>query len=184
MTRTALEHIIRASASIAEDDEIVVVGSQSILAQFPDAPEELVVSVEADVFPRNRPERWDLIDGSIGEESPFHRTFGYYAQGVGEETSVLPAGWKERLVPIKNENTRGATGWCLDVHDLALAKCVAGREKGLEFLSALARHGMVRPEVLRERERTLPVEGPVAALVAARLDRIFGPSTMSRPEPS
>jgi hypothetical protein len=64
MTRAELEHVIRAAADIAADDDIVIVGSQSILGQFPDAPPELRVSVEADVFPRHHPERADLIDGS------------------------------------------------------------------------------------------------------------------------
>jgi len=94
MTREQLEHIIRASATIADDDEIVVIGSQAVLGQFPDAPEELCRSMEADVWPRNHPERWELVDGSIGELSPFHETFGYYAQGVGPETAVLPDGWR------------------------------------------------------------------------------------------
>jgi hypothetical protein len=84
--RSELERLIRAAADIADDDAIIVVGSQSILAQFPDAPAELRVSVEADVFPRHRPERADLIDGSIGEGSPFHATYGYYAQGVDAST--------------------------------------------------------------------------------------------------
>ena len=79
MTRQQLEHIIRASAEIADDDEIVIISGQSILGQFPDAPAELRVSVEADVFPKNHPERWEVIDGSIGEGSPFHETYGYYA---------------------------------------------------------------------------------------------------------
>lgn len=38
MTRGQLEHVIRAAAAIAGDREIVVVGSQAILGQFPDAP--------------------------------------------------------------------------------------------------------------------------------------------------
>ena len=59
------------------------------------------MSVEADVFPENKPARWDLIDGTIGEGSPFHSTFGYCAQGVDETTALLPAGWKTRLVPIR-----------------------------------------------------------------------------------
>lgn len=42
MNRAQLEHIIRASAAIAGDDEIVVIGSQAILGQFPTPPEELV----------------------------------------------------------------------------------------------------------------------------------------------
>lgn len=53
MTRAQLEHIIRAAAATADTRDIVVVGSQSLLATFPDAPPELTRSVEADVFPRD-----------------------------------------------------------------------------------------------------------------------------------
>ena len=90
MTRSELEHIIRAAGSIANDSEIVIIGSQSILGQFPDAPASLLVSAEADVFPMRDPQLSDLIDGSIGEGSPFHEMFGYYAQGVDDKTATLP----------------------------------------------------------------------------------------------
>ena len=108
MKRIDLEHIIRAAAEIADDTEIIVIGSQAILGSFPNAPEILLISMEADVYPKNHPERSDLIDGSIGELSPFHDEFGYYAQGVDETTAILPDGWKDRLVLVRNENTRGA----------------------------------------------------------------------------
>jgi hypothetical protein len=87
MTREQLEHVIRASAAIAGVEDIVVIGSQSVLGQFPNAPAELLVSREADVYPLRHPERSDLIDGSIGEGSPFERQFGYYAHGVDDTTS-------------------------------------------------------------------------------------------------
>jgi len=45
-----VEHIIRAAGSIADDHEIIVLGSSSIFAQFPDIPEEFLQSIEADVF--------------------------------------------------------------------------------------------------------------------------------------
>src|SRR5215218_5739174 len=134
MTREQLEHLIRAASVIADDDTIVVIGSQAILGQFPDAPESMRVSVEADLFPLNHPERADVIEGSIGEPSPVHETCRYDAQGVAEETAVLPEGWRERLVVIRNENTRGAKGLCLEIHDLLVAKAIAGREKDLAFL--------------------------------------------------
>jgi hypothetical protein len=38
VTRAQLEHLLRAAAAIADDDEIVVIGSQAILGQFPEAP--------------------------------------------------------------------------------------------------------------------------------------------------
>ncbi len=158
MTRAQLEHLIRASADIANDDEIIVIGSQAILAEFPNAPADLLVSVEADVYPKNEPERADLIDGSIGELSPFHDTYGYYAQGVGETTAVLPAGWQDRLVPIRNQNTRGATGWCLEAHDLVISKCVAGREKDRRFCATAIRHGLVNARTLEDRLQTTPID--------------------------
>ena len=108
MTRSELEHLIRAAGAIAKDREIVVIGSQAVLGEYPDAPPALLVSMEADVFPRDHPQDSILIDGGIGERSIFHETFGYYAHGVDETTATLPEGWRERLVPIRNENTRGA----------------------------------------------------------------------------
>jgi dihydrofolate reductase len=38
MQRSELEHLIRASGEVAGDDEIIIIGSQAILGQFPDAP--------------------------------------------------------------------------------------------------------------------------------------------------
>ena len=173
MTRAELEHLIRAAADIADDEAIIVVGSQAILGQFPDAPAELRVSVEADVYPRHRPERADLIDGSIGEGSPFHATYGYYAQGVDASTSVLPTGWEERLVPIRNANTRGATGWCLDVHDLLIAKAVAGREKYRAFIQDAARYGLVDEGAARARLAITPLDPSVRQRVEQTLTAGF-----------
>jgi hypothetical protein len=168
MNRAQLEHVIRASAAIANDDEIIVVG-QSILGQFPSPPPELCVSMEADVYPKNHPEQADLIDGSIGELSPFHATFGYYAQGVSPETAILPAGWQDRLIPVSNANTHGATGWCLEVHDLVLSKYIAGREKDLDFVAAAARHGLVERDVLLSRLATVQVDESLRRLAEQRI---------------
>jgi hypothetical protein len=175
MRRADLEHIIRASADISDDDEIIVIGSQSILGQFPRAPGDLLVSVEADVYPRNHPERWELIDGSIGELSPFHTTFGYYAQGVQPGTAILPEGWEDRLVTVCNPNTRGAKGLCLEVHDLAVSKYVAGREKDRVFLSAAIRHELIDQNILLERLAKTSLDDPRRELAEARIGRDFKP---------
>jgi hypothetical protein len=171
--RSDLEHIIRAAAETANDPEIVVLGSQAILGSFPEAPPELLVSMEPDVYPKNHPERADLIDGSIGEGSPFHDLYGYYARGVDENTAVLPRGWKERLVALKNENTRGNTGWCLEPHDLVVAKVVAGREKDLLFLTEAARFGLVSRDTLLERLASTEIEEGLRPQVVARLKQAF-----------
>lgn len=92
MRRSELEHLIRAAAAITDQNEIMVIGSQSILGSVPDAPAELLQSMEADLYPLRRSDLADLIDGAIGELSPFEKGFGYYAQRVGSETAFIPVG--------------------------------------------------------------------------------------------
>ena len=172
MQRHQLEHIIRAAAGITGAQTFVIVGSQAVLGQFPHAPDDLLVSIEVDIFSPRDPADSDLIDGSIGEGSPFHQTFGYYAHGVGADTAVLPAGWQDRLVPVHNQNTGGGTGLCLEVHDLAVSKLVAGREKDLAFLSALLRQRLADATTIRLRLAVTPLETERRTLCDARLKRI------------
>lgn len=169
MTRAQLEHLLRAAAAVVDDDEIVVIGSQAVLGQFPEAPAEMLVSMEADLFPRNHPERSELIDGSIGELSPFHDTFGYYAEGVSPNTAKLPQGWEQRLVVVPVGDVRG---YCLEIHDLVLAKLAAGREKDYDFGRAASRHAMIDGTALRERSVTMPIDEASRTRLRESIDRL------------
>jgi hypothetical protein len=173
LTRSELEHIIRAAGEITKDAQIVVIGSQAVLGAVPDAPATLCASMEADVYPRNKPELAEEIDGAIGEGSAFHARFGYYAQGVGPETATLPRGWRSRLVSIKNANTRGIEGLCLEPHDLAISKYVAGREKDRAFTRELARYRLTSRQVLHARLEDTKLSAAMRSVVAARIDRDF-----------
>lgn len=125
------------------------------------------------MYPKHAIDRADLIDGSIGEGSAFHESFGYYAQGVGPRTATLPAGWQRRLVRVFNENTNGITGLCLEVHDLAVSKYVAGREKDLEFTAALAAHHMTRKATLLARLTRTRLPTTLRPIAHARILRHF-----------
>ena len=171
MQRQQLEHIIRAAAGITGAKEFVIIGSQAVLGQFPDSPAELLVSIEADIFSLRNTADADLIDGSIGEGSPFHQTFGYYAHGVGVDTAILPSGWKERLIPIQNENTGGGTGLCLEIHDLAVSKLIAAREKDMNFVRALLHYQLAKVEIICERLKTAQISSSQQQLCLARLQK-------------
>jgi|APFre7841882724_1041349.scaffolds.fasta_scaffold07846_4 hypothetical protein len=174
MNRLQLEHIIRAAGSIADDNEVVILGSASVFAQFPDLPGHFLLSIEADVFPKNKPHRSDTIDGSIEELSPFHDAFGYYAHGVSKETaSNLPVGWDKRLIPIRSDNTGGVTGWCLDIHDLIAGKYVSARDKDLEFVRTAIKQGLVKEHILRERIEMLNIDASQKAGILDRLTSDF-----------
>jgi hypothetical protein len=123
MKREEFEHVIRAAAEVVED-EVVVIGSQAVLGQYPDAPPSLLRQPRLTYFPERRQIEPKEIDGAIGDGSRFHATFGYYAHGVGPETATPPAGWEERLVrvelPTTTTNGERVVAWCLEVHDLVL----------------------------------------------------------------
>jgi hypothetical protein len=170
MKRQDLEHLIRAAGAIAQAEEIVIIGSQAILAMYPTAPDELLVSQKADLYPAHDPAKADLIDGSIGELSPFHEQFGYYAHGVGPETAVLPKNWRSRSVKIQNTNTAGVAGICPHPADLAASKLVAGRERDLKYVRVLLQHRLVTLEEVQSSISELPNE--YSGQAAARLRQV------------
>lgn len=145
-----LRHILRAAAAITGENVFVVIGSQAILGSHPDAPKSLRKSVEGDTYPKNHPDKSIEVDGAIGELSPFHQEFGYYAHGVSPETATLPDGWDQRLIELQVNDPLGTIGLCLEKHDLAFSKLAAGREKDIDFILELLKHRLInRGKLLR-----------------------------------
>lgn len=171
MTREELEHIIRASADVTDQYEFVIIGSQSMLGPVPNPEKIFVVSMEADIYPLKSPELSDKIDGAIGEASPFHEMYGYYAQGVGPDTAVLPSGWIGRVHKVQNSNTNDRIGYCLSTLDLFLAKAIAGREKDRKFCMALLSYGYVTLDGVLDLVPTMPIDSDEQRKLRATIRR-------------
>jgi hypothetical protein len=159
MNREEFEHVVRAAADVVEE-EIVVIGSQAILAQHPEAPEEMLRSAELDVFPLIEVDKADQIDGAIGDGSAFHEQYGYYAHGVGPEAVIAPVGWEDRLVrvelPAAQRKDGTVVAWCLEKHDLILAKLAAGRQHDQEFVASAIESDLVDTQQLLLGVELLP----------------------------
>lgn len=172
MLKAELEHIIRAASAITNQYEIIVVGSQSVLGSVDSPPPGCLMSKEADLIIPGNEKLWNLIDGAIGEGSPFDDSFGYYAQGVDSTTCILPAGWRDRLVRLQSQNTDGKAGLCLDVTDLFLAKCAANREKDRDFNLLLLQHGKVDERIALERVALMPLDEPAKQRMTQLITRL------------
>ncbi len=176
MKREQLEHVLRACAAIVNEKSFVVVGSQAVLLPHPDAPADLLLSNEIDLYPALHPELSDLIDGAIGQLSMFHDTYGYYADGVGPDTAVMPADWMKFA---KLHCIGEITVICPDLHDLAAAKCVAGRDKDAAWVRSLLRHGLIDLPKLLARLTALASVGiqvePLLAWARRRAAETDGP---------
>ena len=76
MRREQLEHVLRAASTVVHERDVLVIGSQSVLASIPDdrLPPEATTSIEADLafFDDPADEKADQVDGAIGELSQFH----------------------------------------------------------------------------------------------------------------
>ena len=161
--RKELEHAIRAVCDVTGDTEVYVFGSQAILGQFPNAPDALRQSAEADIAPVHAVGMSTVIDAHIGELSQFHQTHGFYVQGVDIDTPVLPTGWQRRAIKVKNPNTNDRTGWCLEVHDLAVSKLAAFRDKDRDFVRVLIAEDLINARTLLLRISQLPTSDRVPA---------------------
>ena len=102
VTRDQLEHALRAVRTVTDESVFVIIGSQAILGQFPDAPEELLISPEVDIYAPANPEASDLIQGACREHADFPRTHEFYIDGVSPTTAVVPGGWRNRAIPLCN----------------------------------------------------------------------------------
>jgi hypothetical protein len=147
MKKREVDHVLRAAGRITGEKQFIIIGSQSLHGKYPDLPDDLVRSFEVDLMALKKADRTEWLE-VIGAYSSFHESFGYYADPVDQKTATLPKGWKGRLVNLPPGDTDGVRGLCLDPHDLAIAKYVAGREKDMIFTGELARRGLVSQERL------------------------------------
>jgi hypothetical protein len=142
MKKQQVDHVLRAAGRITGEKQFIIIGSQSLHGKHPDLPDQILASAEVDLIASRATDRTDWLN-EIGADSPFHASFGYYADPVDETTARLPRGWKGRLVHLSPGDTDGVKGLCLDPHDLAIAKYFARREKDRTFTRELARRGIV-----------------------------------------
>jgi len=176
MNKQQVDHVLRAAGRIlaarGKGKKFVIIGSQALHGKFPDFPDQLVRSIELDLFEIDDAEAVELLE-VIGRDSPFHEQFGYYADPVGTGTAILPKGWKQRLVNLGPGDTEGAKGLCLEPHDLAISKYAAARDKEREFLAGMVAHGMLEKDRLLKLLAVTPVEEAKRAAMAAAIERDF-----------
>jgi len=170
MKRNQLEHVLRAASRITGESDLLVVGSAAILGSYheEELPDEATRSDEADIAVFDDPtgDRSHDLEGSLGAGSPFHEEFGYFVDGVDVSTAIVPAGWRDRLVLYQTPGSEPGRGWCLERHDLAVSKLVAGRAKDFEFVDALAKADLLDLGTVRERLVGVPRDRALPAFLA------------------
>lgn len=122
----ALTRLIDQVRTIAPSRRILVFGSSSLFASFPDDPPSLIgveVTKDADFFldPDNAEVRLAL-EQTCGEDEAFHVSTGYYGDFVDLRLADnFPSGWRDRLVAMPGFDDVFA----LDPVDMCVTKIAA-----------------------------------------------------------
>jgi hypothetical protein len=172
MKKWQVDHVLRSAGRITGEKRFVIIGSQSLHGKFPDLADEIVRSAEVDLIASRHVARTDWLN-AIGQDSTFHEEFGYYADPVDEMTATLPNGWRSRLVTLPPGDTDGVSALCLDPHDLAIAKYVAGRDKDRVFNRELAARAITSRERLLELLALTTVDEAARARIEAAIELDF-----------
>jgi len=148
----ALKHMAGVALAITRGGRIIVFGSSSLLGSVPDADQrfELVRrSLDADfILDPFDDQIARVAQDALGVDTEFERQFGYHADIVRPMAfENFPPGWEARLKPL--EDCAGV--FCLEPHDMAVAKLFAGRPKDITLLADLMREGLLDVEVLAKR---------------------------------
>lgn len=147
-----LVETVKAIARLFETDKVFIIGSQSILLSWPDAPIILRTSGEIDAYPENAriweithkdldpdfpPEASEEINAFFGEGSDFHRNHGFYIDGVDENTARLPADWNTRAIykPVDVDG-RPVLAVAPCPEDIIVSKLARLSDKDKEFVEA------------------------------------------------
>jgi hypothetical protein len=150
--RDDFREALRRASEITADRDLVVIGSQSLHGSFNMAVLQeqavLTLSMEIDVLTADDPDGNKVF--ALLARGGAHA--GAEIDGVDITTSALPEGWVDRLVPFPLDDTPEAViAWCLDPHDLVVAKAIAGREKDWRFIRAAVSATLVDPQECLQR---------------------------------
>ena len=123
--------LIRHVSAVAQTAQPIIVGSQSLHAVTSQLPEIVRQSTECDfLFYGDLSAARERVNQTLGVFSDFQQAHGYWADALGLATVVLPPDWEQRLQPLLDEAGE-IVARCVEIHDVAISKFVAGRDKAV-----------------------------------------------------
>lgn len=173
MNLAALQHLTNAASALADDCRLVVIGSASLLATFPEMGRDdgpLAQTFDADLCPEPFDETTALmLDQALGESKAFHLRHGYHADIVRPTIfETLPARWQDRLVPVPGVEK----AFALDPVDLAAVKVLVGRAKDVNLVRLLIQGKRVTWQAVSDRVFQIELDERLLRQVAQKLEEL------------
>ena len=150
MNLQALFAMFKEAQRLSGHTDFVVIGSLSILGleQNFDIPDAMTLSNDVDCYTPADPDRIFDVVGALGENSPYHKTSGFFLDAVSPELPSLPDGWQGRLIKVERD---GLKAWFLDPNDAALSKYARGEPRDRRWIQAGILAGVVSMPIIKTR---------------------------------
>jgi hypothetical protein len=170
----ALQHLLRSAQALAEDCEIIVLGSASLLASFPflgDDAGPLASTYDADLCPSPFDETTAvMLSQALGESQAFHLRHGYHADILRPAIfETLPSGWRDRVVRVPGCDFASA----LEPNDLAVVKMLVARGKDINLVRVLNGVGFLDGKVVADRLRQMELDEKLIRRSSAAWQQAF-----------
>ncbi len=171
MQKSDLFELVRQIKQIAPEEIPIIVGSQAVHVITQILPEIVQQSIECDfLLASEKSETRAEINKKLGVFSSYQLEHGFYADALGLATVILPTGWQERLQKFEDENGN-VIAYVAEIHDIAISKLIAGREKDFLFLKELFVREFIEIDVFLERV-FLVQSMPQSAVLVSRLEKL------------
>lgn len=171
MRKSDLFELVREIKRLAPDEMPIIVGSQAVHAVASFLPEIVQQSIECDfLFAGGKTATRTEVNKKLGVFSSYQLEHGFYADALGLATVVLPTGWRERLQPLEDENGN-VVAFCAEIHDVAVSKLIAGREKDFLFLKEAFLREYISIDEFLERAK-LVGSMPQSEVLISRLENL------------
>lgn len=177
-----LKRAVRSIARHFNTDTVFLIDSQAVLASWPDAPALARMSAEIDAYPGNakdwerrnrRIEASEEINAVFGIGSDFHLAFGFYIDGVDENTATLPPDWSTREVRLEIEDgPKSITAIVPSLNDLIVSKLARLEEKDKSFVRVCHKAKPLNFDEIRQLLETARIEPAIRNAAIGFLDRL------------
>lgn len=153
MNLEQIGRLLKEAKNITKHDEYVIIGSLSILGYEPHPPQQMIMSIDVDMYIKNDPSRTSDLHEKLGQGSEFENTNGYYADPVSPKLASLPEGWQNRLIEYHFGDVKA---FFLDPDDAAVSKYVRGDERDLRWIHAGLEAGILKIKTIEQRIGSAP----------------------------
>ena len=174
MNLSALQHVIRSAQALTEGKTIIVLGSASLLASFPElgAPDgHLSTTYDADILADPFDELTAvMLHEALGENRAYYQIHGYHADVLRDSIlETLPDGWRERLVVIPGKEK----AFALSPDDLATVKLLVGCPKDLDLIRVLHANNQIDRDAIEALIHRLAIRVEAMPGVLSNFRSIF-----------